>query len=209
MVTPDGVARTADYPFDLSGGRLCLDFANTIGWRGRDEPNEHLGSYGDFIAWAEQAGAVAPREARSLLRRAAAKPAEARQALAGASELREAIYRVFAAIAAGRSPRPPDLAIVNAAVPAAFERSRLVPSKAGFTLAAGVKDDDLAAPLTPVVRSAVDLLTSPSELERVRTCAATACAWLFLDTTKNRARRWCDMKVCGNREKVRRFREGV
>jgi predicted RNA-binding Zn ribbon-like protein len=206
MVTTDGVARTADYTFDLSGGRLCLDFANTIGWRGRDEPNEHLGSYGDFIAWAEQAGAVAPREARSLLRRAAAKPAEARHALARAIELREAIYRVLAAIAAGRSPRPPDLAIVNAAVPAAFERSRLVPSKAGFTLAAGVKDDDLAAPLTAVVRSAVDLLTSPSELERVRTCAATACAWLFLDTTKNRARRWCDMKTCGNREKVRRFR---
>ena len=53
--------------------------------------------------------------------------------------------------------------------------------------------------------SAVDLLTSP-DVERVRTCAAAACAWLFLDTTKNRARCWCDMKTCGNREKVRRFR---
>jgi predicted RNA-binding Zn ribbon-like protein len=205
MVTADGVARTADYTFDLRGGRLCLDFANTIGWRESDAPADHLESYGDLIAWAEQAGAVAPREARALLRRAAARPAEARQALAGAIELREALYRVFAAIAAGRPPRPPDLAIVNAAVPAAFERSRLVASKAGFTLAAGVKEDDLAAPLTPVVRSAIDLITSP-DVERVRTCAATACAWLFLDTTKNRARRWCDMKTCGNREKVRRFR---
>ena len=205
MVTEDVTARSEDYAFDLSGGRLCLDFANTIGWRGRDEPNEHLGSYGDFIAWAELAGAVAPRDARALLRRAAAKPAEARQALAKAIELREALYGVFAAIAGGRSPRAPDLAIVNAAVPTAFERSRLVASKDGFTLAAGVKGDDLGAPLTPVVRSAVDLITSP-ELERVRTCAAAACAWLFLDTTKNRARRWCDMKTCGNREKVRRFR---
>jgi predicted RNA-binding Zn ribbon-like protein len=205
MVTADVTARSADYEFDLSGGRLCLDFCNTIGWRGRDEPNEHLGSYGDFIAWAEQSRAVTAREARALLKRAVSHPAEAREALAGAIELREALYRVFAAIASGRSPRAPDLAIVNAAVPNAFERSRLVPSTDGFTLAASVKEDDLGAPLTPVVRSAIDLITSP-DVERVRTCAAAACAWLFLDTTKNRARRWCDMKTCGNREKVRRFR---
>jgi predicted RNA-binding Zn ribbon-like protein len=204
MATENGSARTADYTFDLSGGRLCLDFANTVGDRGA-EPNEHLGSYGDLIAWAEQAGAIAPREARALLRRAAERPAVARRALAEAIELREALYRVFAAVATGRSPRAPDLAIVNAAVPAAFERSRLVASKDGFTLAAGVDDDDLAAPLTAVVRSAIDLITSP-DVDRVRTCAAVTCAWLFLDTTKNRARRWCDMKTCGNREKVRRFR---
>jgi predicted RNA-binding Zn ribbon-like protein len=206
MVTSPA-ARTADYTFDLSGGRLCLDFTNTVGDRGA-EPVEHLGSYGDFVAWAEQAGATTARAARGLRRAAAARPALARQVLADAIRLREAIYRVFAAVASGRAPRPPDLAIVNAAVPAAFEHSRLVPSPGGFTLAADVSADDLAAPLTPVVRSAVDLLTSP-EVERVRTCAAATCAWLFLDTTKNRARRWCDMKVCGNREKVRRFREGV
>jgi predicted RNA-binding Zn ribbon-like protein len=205
MVT-DPARRTEDYAFDLSGGRLCLDFANTVGDRGTDQPSEHLGSYGDFIAWAEQAGATTARAARGLLRAAAAQPARARQVLADAIRLREALYRVFAAVASGRTPRTPDLAIVNAALPAAFEHSRLVPSPAGFTLAADVGDGDLAAPLTPVVRSAVDLLVSP-EVDRVRTCAAAACAWLFLDATKNRARRWCDMKTCGNREKVRRFRE--
>jgi predicted RNA-binding Zn ribbon-like protein len=205
MAAHQEASATADYVFDLSGGRVCLDFANTVGDRGGDEPNEHLGSYGDFIAWAEQSGAIAPRQARSLLRRASERPADARRALAAAIELREALYRVFAAIAAGRAPRAPDLAIVNAEVPAAFERSRLVASKDGFTLAATVNDDNIAAPLTRVVRSAVDLITSP-DVDRVRTCAAAACAWLFLDTTKNRARRWCDMKTCGNREKVRRFR---
>jgi predicted RNA-binding Zn ribbon-like protein len=207
MVT-GAAARTGDYAFDLSGGRLCLDFANTVGDRGSDRPTEHLGSYGDFIAWAEQAGATTARAARARLRAAAARPAEAREALAAAIRLREALYRVFAAVASGRTPRVPDLAIVNAAVPAAFERSRLVPSAGGFTLSADVEAGDLWAPLTPVVRSAVDLLVSP-DVDRVRTCAATTCAWLFLDTTKNRARRWCDMKTCGNREKVRRFRDSV
>jgi predicted RNA-binding Zn ribbon-like protein len=205
MVT-DPVRRTEDYAFDLSGGRLCLDFANTVGDRGTDQPSEHLGSYGDFIAWAEQAGATTARAARGLLRAAGAQPAGARRVLADAIRLREALYRVFAAVASGRTPRAPDLAIVNVALPAAFGHSRLVPSPGGFTLAADVEDGDLAAPLTPVVRSAVDLLVSP-EVDRVRTCAAAACAWLFLDATRNRARRWCDMKTCGNREKVRRFRE--
>jgi len=59
--------------------------------------------------------------------------------------------------------------------------------------------------LTPVVRAAVELLTS-ADIARVRTCADGSCAWLFLDTTRSRTRRWCDMKSCGNRSKVRRFR---
>jgi predicted RNA-binding Zn ribbon-like protein len=202
MVTADV---TADHTFDLTGGRLCLDFANTVGWRGSSAPQEHLGSYADLVAWAEQAHVVAPRAARALLKRAAAQPAEAREALATAIRLREALYRVFAAATAGRTPLAADLAVLNAAVTAAFERPHLVASKTGFTLAFGSDTDDLGAPLTPVVRSAVDLLTSP-DLVRVRTCAAAACAWLFLDTTRNRGRRWCDMKTCGNREKVRRFR---
>jgi len=37
-------------------------------------------------------------------------------------------------------------------------------------------------------------------------CADDSCAWLFLDATRSGTRRWCDMKGCGNRNKVRRFR---
>jgi len=48
----------------------------------------------------------------------------------------------------------------------------------------------------------VDLLTS-DRLSAVRECAADDCAWLFLDESRNRSRRWCDMKVCGNRQKAR------
>jgi predicted RNA-binding Zn ribbon-like protein len=36
-------------------------------------------------------------------------------------------------------------------------------------------------------------------------CAAQDCSWVFLDTSKNKKRRWCDMSDCGNREKARRF----
>jgi predicted RNA-binding Zn ribbon-like protein len=42
-------------------------------------------------------------------------------------------------------------------------------------------------------------------MARVRTCGVDTCRWLFLDTSKNHTRRWCNMKVCGNRVKARRF----
>jgi predicted RNA-binding Zn ribbon-like protein len=62
----------------------------------------------------------------------------------------------------------------------------------------------LDAPLWPLVRQAAELLVG-ADLKRVRECAASDCRWLFLDTSKNHSRRWCDMKSCGNRAKVRRF----
>ena len=59
--------------------------------------------------------------------------------------------------------------------------------------------------LWPVVWSAANLLTSRI-LERVGQCADDrGCGWLFMDLSRNRSRRWCDMKDCGNRDKVRRY----
>jgi predicted RNA-binding Zn ribbon-like protein len=200
------VTRRSDaYTFDLSGGRLCLDLTNTVSDRGSDHPVDHLRTYGDLIAWALQAGAVAPGVARALLAEAAAWPDDARRALATAIDAREMLYRLFAAIAAGKRPRPDDLAVLNDHVPAAFARARLGAARGRFVLNAEAAAGDLASPLAPVIQSTIELLTS-ADVERLRSCAADTCEWLFLDTTKNHTRRWCDMNVCGNRAKVRRFR---
>jgi predicted RNA-binding Zn ribbon-like protein len=40
---------------------------------------------------------------------------------------------------------------------------------------------------------------------RVRRCPAHDCAWVFWDSSKNASRRWCSMRVCGNRAKARAF----
>lgn len=58
--------------------------------------------------------------------------------------------------------------------------------------------------LWPVARSAADLLVSP-DLARVRKCAGPTCDWPFVDMSRNRSRRWCDMRECGNRAKARRY----
>ena len=64
--------------------------------------------------------------------------------------------------------------------------------------------NDLDSLLWQIARSAADLLAS-EQLPFVRACSSKECEWFFLDTSKNHHRRWCDMKRCGNRAKVRRF----
>jgi len=218
MVTSESTLRSEpDYTFDFCGGQLAIDFTNTVGSRG-GAPEEHLRTFGDLVAWAEARG-ILPRAGAARLRRAAAgRPAAACAALGRALELREALYRVIEAAAATGRPAPADLAIVNAQVRETFSRMRLsgrrtrsvsencehAPRLELTTEDAGT--EYVADPiLTPVVRAAVELLTS-ADIARVRTCADLSCAWLFLDTTRSRTRRWCDMKSCGNRSKVRRFR---
>ena len=56
-----------------------------------------------------------------------------------------------------------------------------------------------------MARSLGDLLASPDRT-RVKQCDGERCLWLYLDRTKNRGRRWCEMKTCGNRAKVRAHR---
>jgi predicted RNA-binding Zn ribbon-like protein len=110
-------------------------------------------------------------------------------------------------MASGRRPPARDVATLNDHVVVAYEHARLEPSGNRLALAFDSPlDGSLSEPiLSPVVRAAADLLTS-DRIARVRRCADESCRWLFLDATRSGTRRWCDMQVCGNRNKVRNFR---
>jgi predicted RNA-binding Zn ribbon-like protein len=192
-----------DYRFDFCGGDLAIDFTNTVGNRG-DDPEEHFNTFADVVAWAEARGVITRPEARKLRRRAGSDPDQARREHGRAVELREALYRVLDAASGKRRPPPDDLNVLNAHVSATFEGAALSASGARFTLET-VRRVGLDEVLRRVVLAAVDLLTS-DQMEHIGRCADDSCAWLFLDTTRSRTRRWCDMKSCGNRNKVRRFR---
>ena len=194
--------------FELVAGRLCLDFVNTLnGSRETGETEEKLAGYGDLVAWGRQAGVVTEREARELLGAAERDPAAAARALARARSLREAVYRIFYSLAHdGRPPAKGDLAILNAELSEAMARSQVVRSGDGFAWDWSVKDAALERVVWPVARSAAEVLTSGEAL-RTRVCEAGDCSWLFMDSSKNRSRRWCDMKYCGNRAKSRRHYE--
>jgi predicted RNA-binding Zn ribbon-like protein len=196
-----------DYVWDFCGGHLAIDFTNTVGSRG-SAPEEHFNVYWDAVSWAEARGLVAHAEAQRLNAAAGREPGHATEALAALVALRESLYRVIAAAAAGRRAPAADVAVLNAHVAAAYEHARLAPRGTAFTLTYDAPTTaSLIQPIgSPVLRAAVDLLTSGA-IARVGRCADTSCAWLFLDATRSGTRRWCDMKVCGNRSKVRRFRE--
>jgi predicted RNA-binding Zn ribbon-like protein len=122
-----------------------------------------------------------------------------------ARELREAIHEIFFAIMHKHPVPPAALARLNADAQLAAGHLQLMPVKGGFAWSF----DDLAdfdSVLWPIVRAAADLLAS-HQLPYVRACFSKTCEWMFLDTSKNHHRRWCDMTRCGNRAKVQRFYE--
>ena len=191
----------------LVGGKLCLDYANTADWHASDHPDEFLTSYSDLVVWSQYAGILTERLAKRLLLKAADHPQQATAVLQRAVVLREAIYAIFAAIAHGRKPAAADLQTLNAALTETLAQSKIVAAQEGFSWEWAGEDDALSRPLWPVIRSAADLLTS-SELSRVGQCADDrGCGWLFLDTSRNHTRRWCDIKDCGNRAKAQRHYE--
>ena len=189
--------------FDLSGGDLALDLANTRSSRPTPEPREDLRAYEDLVAWGLEAGAIDASEAAALRAQAARRPRAARAALARARDVREAVFEVFSAVAGAREIPQPALDRVNAALPGALARLRVEATGASASWR-WTGSDHLDRVTWPAVRAAALLLTAPG-LAHVRECAARDCAWLFLDTSRNGTRRWCDMAVCGNREKARRF----
>ncbi|MER6960367.1 ABATE domain-containing protein [Streptomyces sp. NPDC000618] len=176
------------------GGRVCLDFTNTLRDRWRATPRETLRNAGDLARWLQEAELLTPD----------APPPTAAAALASGRHLRETVDRAVLAVAAGRLPSSDDIALLNRSTAEALRPApqlavtdgRLEPLRT-TNLAT-----DPAAALALVAQDAVELLLS-AEIRRVRVCGADTCALRFLDRSPARNRRWCSMSRCGNRTKVR------
>jgi predicted RNA-binding Zn ribbon-like protein len=199
--------------FELMGN-VCLDFINTLDNRPSGQPKELLKSYYELARFGEDTGILTPQELDFFYERVHLMPDEAQEAMRRARNLREALYDIFSAVL--NKQTAPQLAMdrLNTNLHNAALHSWLVQPKSAE---GKIPPDDgrlhwrfepmtssFGAMLWPIARAAADLLTS-SDLALVRTCASPTCQWFFLDTSKNHHRRWCSMKQCGNRAKVRRF----
>jgi predicted RNA-binding Zn ribbon-like protein len=182
--------------FQLVGGHPALDFLNTIHDWTVSDPRDHLPAFADAVRFGEAAGILSRREATRL------GSGPAGNELTRLGELRTRLERVFRALITGKPPPPADLEALGRDAAAAAATARL--RRAGRRLERTL-DVDAAGPAAlrwRLVEAAVGLLTSPA-LERVKACPG--CGWFFLDTTKNRSRRWCSMAVCGNSAKARAY----
>src|SRR5260370_27720149 len=131
---------------------------------------------------------------------------EVAEDLSRARALREALYAVFSARAAGLPAPPTDLQTLSRAIGRAMAHGGLTPAGPRFEWGWPDSAPGLDRVSWWVARSAAELLTS-SDLTFIRGWASYDSGWLFMDTPKNRGRRWCDMRVCGNRAKSRRHYE--
>jgi predicted RNA-binding Zn ribbon-like protein len=200
MLQPDSFDET----YEATAGRLCLDFANTLAWRGSDRQHDWLDSYANLIEWGKIVGELTEQTALSLYQEAASRPAQTAAVLDKAIQLREAIYGIFSATASDSSPDTADLDTLNAALAEALVHIRVRPGPNAFVwdwVSDGIALDRM---LWPVAWSAADLLTS-EDIDRVGECQGDGCGWLFIDMSRNHSRRWCDMGDCGNRAKARRY----
>ena len=194
--------------FELTGGALCLDFANTgADHKAPETGGEKLHSYAELLAFAVQTGQLSIADARKLLAAANHSPSKAESVVRKSRAMREVFYRIFSALATERKPSREDLDELNTHVAETLKHARVMGNNGGFARTW----DDLGAldrPIWPIVSSAIDLLTS-EEAKQVRQCGSDKCSWLFVDRSRNSRRRWCDMKTCGNRAKARRHYEKV
>lgn len=194
--------------FKFIAGTLCLDFVNTVGGRvGSNQPcdladriiRDKLTGFGDLVRWAELAGILTHAEARKI---ALSAP---QAILDRAITLREALYRIAKSCIEDRTPPSHDLKVVNRELANANLHQRLIWSTGSFVW----KWDSPADPdriLWSISRAAAEFLVSPA-LASLRQCPGEECGWMFLDTSRNRLRQWCEMRICGNRAKLRRFRQ--
>jgi predicted RNA-binding Zn ribbon-like protein len=190
---------------DFVAGALSLDFVNTVAGIRTGVHNDKLERYEDLLEWAVLGNAITPSHAESLALIARRRPEMTARTMGEAKALREALHGIFAAELKQRALPKQPFDFVNQRLGEALAHARIRRGAEKYEWG-WEPPEMLDAPLWPVVHNAGELLVSET-LARLRECAGDGCGWIFLDLTKNRSRRWCSMNGCGNRVKMRRFRD--
>jgi predicted RNA-binding Zn ribbon-like protein len=194
--------------FDQCGGHPALDFVNSLDNRfGGKDRVEGLESYGDLLRFTSETGLLDPVQAAQVLR--AVTPDAAARALRAGRALREALAETLYAVVDERPPPAASLQTVERYLHVA-DRHREIRWRPGVGLQGALRwswrlsERRAELPVWAIAHAARDLMLSP-DMKRLRACEVDTCRWLFLDTSRNHSRRWCKMKVCGNRMKARRY----
>jgi predicted RNA-binding Zn ribbon-like protein len=186
------------------GPRIVEAFLNTVDERSfsrhgvRHAGGDALATPAQLAAWLAGHGLVAPGTQADADDLAAALAL--RTALRGSLVLRTAL-RGSLALRAGQPPGDRDLSRINdvlARFPLRLDMQpdgmlRLSPGSVG----AGIGG----------IAAIVAGCAANGSWHRLRICAAPDCRWVFYDTSRNGAGRWCSMATCGNRDKTRRYRD--
>jgi predicted RNA-binding Zn ribbon-like protein len=190
---------------DLVGCELALDFTNTSSGRGFLSHQEHLRDFDTIIQWVEHARVMAPSDCTYVRTTVAKRPKLGRAVFEQVLKIRELIWTIGTALAEQRPVSEKLRASLTAAHAESLRFAEMKMRDGAYIWTWDPRRDVQGAILGPITLSALTLLME-KELSRTKRCAGMECGWLFFDTTKNSRRRWCEMRVCGNRAKVRAAR---
>lgn len=190
--------------FQLIAGDPALDLVNSLDWRFRDRgPEELIAGYDDLLHFAEQSRLLTPKQAKVLRRETIVYSGN--QVVEEVRALREALSDLLYSGLDRRNSSAASLQTLERFFRQAREQTRLVRDGARLKWEWAGAETKPEFPLWLLTRAASRLLLSEN-VQQVRACANPDCRWLFMDTSKNHTRRWCDMKLCGNRIKARRYK---
>ncbi len=192
--------------YELIGGAISLDFVNTrTNYIDKLTPTiDRFDSYFELLNWAQQVAIITPAQEEKLAAIATANPLQAAATLTKAKNLRSAIQLTLTAAGEDRAPDPAPFKLFNSELAEAMTHAVIARSGNSYEWSWQPSPTNLESILWPIIKSAADLLVS-DKIARVHQCAGDTCGWMFLDTSKNHSRRWCDMRDCGNNVKARRF----
>ena len=187
-----------DIPFLFVGNHPCLDFINTALLLD-GEPRDLLATPSDVVAWAVEAKLLTQAEADRL------EQPSGKEGQAGMLEevrtfralLRDMVERI-----AAEKPLPQTAVnAINEGLRTRVRYPQVTSRKGTFERRYQMQSRSAPQVLGLLAESAADLLTA-CDLSLIKKCQNPACVLFFYDTTKNHARHWCSMSLCGNRHKV-------
>ncbi|WP_406503152.1 CGNR zinc finger domain-containing protein [Streptomyces sp. NBC_00212] len=173
--------------FRMDNEVLAFRFTATVSNRAGMEPRERLTGPARLKMWLQATGLDVPD----------VSPTD----LEDAADLREAIYRIGSAIAAGEQPDSNDVHTLNTVAAAGHAKAALGHEHAEWHLTDTTPVGDA---LGVVAADAIHILGGPDR-SRIKNCQGPGCAGLYLDTSRGANRRWCSMNTCGNRVKKSRL----
>jgi predicted RNA-binding Zn ribbon-like protein len=165
---------------------LLRDFVNT---RNIEDATDDIASPRELTGWLTERGLLA----------AASGPAGGTD-VACAQSLREGLR-----IAMLNHHAHAEVQELPAELAAALERLPLCVSMAVEPPALTPAQDGVTGALARLA-GAVMVTVADGSWPRLKVCLEANCRWAFVDTSKNRSRSWCSMRVCGNRTKTRNYR---
>ena len=189
---------------DIVGGNSALDLVNTVSGWGYDA-EDWVPDMESFLVWARMCGLLDEGEKKQAARLAESSAAAAGRVLASVKELRFVLWSLITSLQNRKTAKPGDLSVINQWMRRLALAEQVVAKRNKIEFA--IKRDISVLELIGlrVTAAALALLKNPPTA-RIKTCPGENCGWKFVDRSKNRSRRWCDMAVCGNLVKAREYR---